>query len=1510
MTDNIPTWNEFSNFLQQRCTMLESMSYTSQLSNRDESKSTSKQAKVHNRNKYSNAAASQDLSCPCCKGSCNSVASCDKFNKLPVDERFLLVRREGLCARCLLRKPHPNCLSNQCDKCQRTHHTLVHFDDPKLFQAAWKQSNTNMKPAQQVNSIQIEDVEDLDYDEDMIADLEFPQRLVNAAKIQNFSTSYTWLATTLIKVKNNENQLITIRALLDAGSQISIISSETYKMLGLEAQATVLRLVGVNGDINVINKAVNLEISSRHGSYHTNILAAVHNHLNQQHPACSTPVTKWKIPGRINLADPEFFKPRSIDMILGADVFYKILGGKRMKVGNGQPDLIQTQFGWVVAGPMELTPVTTACTLTSYLSASANETCHMDLEWMKTCWELESVPTVQVAYSPEEQRCLDHFKSTIRFDKGKYTVKLPFTAPASKLGQSRDIAMARLLNVQRKMNRDEKYKHLYEAFMDEYEQLGHMEETTPPDPTTPHYYIPHFAVWNLDSSTTKLRVVFNASCATTTGVSLNDILMVGPILQSDLFTHLLKIRTQRYMIAGDITKMYRQIGIDDDDKQFLLVLWCRPGEATIRTFRLNTVTYGTAPAPFQATACVVDLANRFNDLPIGSATLRESFYVDDMMSGANTIEETLEIYHQTTTLLSRGGFKLRKFQSNSSEVMDHIPENEHGTTIQVGSSEVIKTLGLNWDPIPDVFTFYYEVSTENTCTKRSILSQASRHFDPLGLSQPITVRSKLFVQHLWACKKGWDEPISESLHNSWKEIRQELAKVSEISVPRYIFTDTEKVDVQIHGFSDASTSAYAAALYVRTVGTDNKVNVKLWCAKTKLAPLKTISISRLELCGALLLATLLDAVLKRVPLEHSAIHLWTDSLITLVWITTSPHLREIFVANRVTKIQELTTGCHWHHIPGDLNPADIASRGATMKKLKATPSWFDGPNFVYEDEVKWPEPPQFPLEVPDTKPIKCNFEAQADDDLVMRVKFESWPQTRRTLGYVGRFLLKLAAKLRSSHSLVTFLKKLPPNTTEHDEMHDITTNNGKIAMKILTVAELQIGEMLGVKIVQHTGFAYELKILQKNQVLPRHHPLVCLTPFLDENGYIRVGGRLSKCVELSYNQKHQLLLPGTHPYTIKLFSWVHKKTLHGGPKAMMTAVQQKYWVPRGKVVANRTFNRCTICFRAKPVTYQEVMGQMPSTRTKIVTKPFTNCGIDFCGPFYIHNKGRGARPTNMYLAIFVCFSTKAVHLELVEDLSTEAFINTLKRFIGRRGVPATIWSDNATNFKGSARLIGELGKLLQRNDHWVQVYEWCRDYAGITWKFIPPRTPHFGGLWEAAVKSAKQHLVKTASTAPLLRDEMDTLIVMVEATLNNRLLLPLVTNPIDGNPLTPAHFLIGSPLDELPEPDLADNNPDLLKRYQRIIAMKQLFWKRWSREYLATLQNTYKWQYKKNGPQLDDVVLVIDRNLKSQQWQLGRIVKMYPDGTGVVRVVDVKTINGIFKRGISELCPLPISKED
>ncbi|GFR15752.1 pro-Pol polyprotein [Trichonephila clavata] len=448
--------------------------------------------------------------------------------------------------------------------------------------------------------------------------------------------------------------------------------------------------------------------------------------------------------------------------------------------------------------------------------------------------------------------------------------------------------------------------------MDDYLKLGHMElipENEIDVPACSSFYLPHHPVPNKNGD--KFRVVFDGSAKSSSGISLNDKLMVGPQLQTDLTTLLLRFRMHKIAITTDIEKMYRQITLHDSD--FQRIVWRNSPFEPIQDFRLTRIAYGTASVPYLAIKCLQQLAlNESNNFPLASKAALKDFYVDDLMAGANSLSEALELQNQLTQMVSSARLVLRKWASNCSKLLNSINSDMSlsNTSLNINNDDTVKTLGILWHPASDVFYFKITpLSFEGTLTERTLLSTIAKTFDPLGWLSPITIQYKTIMQRLWKQQLKWDERVPTDIKLEWEQLANDVQFVKDIKIPRFLLVDSDNL-FHLFGFSDASEKAYAAAIYCRSVSYTGKINVQLIIAKTRVAPLKTVSLPRLELCGAL-----------------------------FRWKT--------FVANRVAKIQTLSSATQWHHISGSANPADLVTRGLSSSTL-LTSIWLCGPKFLHE----------------------------------------------------------------------------------------------------------------------------------------------------------------------------------------------------------------------------------------------------------------------------------------------------------------------------------------------------------------------------------------------------------------------------------------------------------------------------------------------------------------------------------------------------------------------------------
>ncbi|XP_062542557.1 uncharacterized protein LOC134210529 [Armigeres subalbatus] len=438
------------------------------------------------------------------------------------------------------------------------------------------------------------------------------------------------------------------------------------------------------------------------------------------------------------------------------------------------------------------------------------------------------------------------------------------------------------------------------------------------------------------------------------------------------------------------------------------------------------------------------------------------------------------------------------------------------------------------------------------------------------------------------------------------------------------------------------------------------------------------------------------------------------------------------------------------------------------------------------------------------------------------------------------------------------------------------------------------------RLVQAEYFGSELSALQGGRPIPPRSKLRYLCPAF-QDGLIRVGGRLEHAAVVNDTRK-PFVLPRKHPLTWLIATSIHRQQLHCGPQLLLSIIRQQFWPLGGRDLTREVVHKCVICVKTRPRNLVQLMGSLPAVR---VTQSYTfeNVGIDFAGPFYLQRPSPRSSPKKSYVAVFVCMATKASHLELVCELTTAAFIASLRRFIARRGRPQHIYCDNATNFVGAGR---EIRNLFRSQQHRHSVSNETSSQS-IQFHFIPAKSPNFGGLWEACVKSMKHHLRRVIGSANLPRDAFCTVLAQVEACLNSRPITPLSSDPNDLQALTPGHFLIGRALNDLPNPNYTVIPENRLRLWERVQRHTQQFWKRWHQEYLTTLQQRYKWSTVNRNLIVGAMVMIQEESLPVLKWSLGRVVDIHPGADGMVRVATVKLPSGTFtKRSISRLCILPV----
>lgn len=1314
------------------------------------------------------------------------------------------------------------------------------------------------------------------------------------------------LGTALFRLQDNQGRFSSqIRALCDNGSQINLITKDCVQRLLLPQMPSHCAIIGAGMGSEVMSSGYT-EGYLCHGSL-SEKFEIVRFHIVAK-ISCNQPQSRIECDvsshlASHQLADPYFGTPARMDAIIGVGTWASIVRSGIIRLSDIKGNLVaqNSLLGWIISGSYN------AILSRNYFSYHVNVLTNQDEINLERFWEVDDGPASHVMTEAED-RVESNFIATHQLKNGRYVVTIPMIQSPPSLGDSRNTALRRLLSFEARMAKDADFSKNCTNFFEDYINAGHMIPVeAAPSASSNAYYIPYHAI-----KAKKFRIVFDGSCKTSTGVSINDLQLPGPKLQADLCKTLLSFRMHRFALTADIVKMFRQVQISPDQWNYQRILWRRSIHEKIQEFVLTCVVWGFTSATFNAVRalrqCALDNREQF---PVASEVALSSFYVDDLLTGADNYDQLASLRSDLISMLQCGGFPISKWTTNHTRLATELGQS---TTQEVAIDDETGVLGMNWQPHTDVFRLNlsnYDQEVPQQMTKRQVVSRIAKVYDPSGLFAPVVVHGKIIIQDIWRLKIDWSQLVPVEILDRFRRLHASIMELTGITVPRWN-AFTPAADLEWHVFCDASESAYGACIYLRTDNNKNNVRCHLIYSRSRVAPVKQLTIPRLELLGAVMAVELWAYVSDACRLEHIPVHYWTDSMIVLHWLSKESRSLKPFVANRVSAILKSSLLSQWNHIPGEQNPADMVSRGSTVNNLRTSRIWWHGPHWLLQSKQDWPNIKTLALSANELKAdrieAKASFVGVVNTPLATALEISNSAGLPQTLLDRATSLNGLVRATAFVFRFVNILKKVHP--AECDQGPAVSSvENGVIPA--LSVAERQNALNVWITYSQNDSFRGEVKALQSQVPIPSASKLSHLCPFIDADGVMRVGGRLQNA-RLHENVKHPILIPESSPLAELIIRDAHHQALHGAVQLTMVVVRQKYWIPRLRILTRKVIGICTSCIRYRKETAMQLMANLPSARVNAAL-PFVVTGVDFAGPF-LTRRTPGRPPRNIkfkdtpqppsvdkvWVAVFVCLSTHAIHLDITHGLSVEAFLETFARFVSRRGHCRELWSDNGTTFVGTNK---ELQRVLAEWGHKLPQEELAN--FGTSWKFITPAAPHQGGIWEAGVKAFKHHLRRTVGDQKLTPNQLYTVLTRIEACLNSRPIVPISDDPSDLEVLTPGHFIAGRPLLQRPLADDVENLPvNKLTNWGQCQKIMQTFWRRWKEEHLVNLQTRAKWQDVCQNLKLNDVVIILDENTLPAKWPLGRVVVIHPSADGLIRSVTVRTQEGLLKRPIQKLVQL------
>ncbi|CAG9138054.1 unnamed protein product [Plutella xylostella] len=1160
--------------------------------------------------------------CPFCEKDGHDLNSCSPFSSRSVDERWDWICNKKLCFKCFSPKHRrERCRSRrQCATCSRGHHTLLHREDWLNWTKSKRSNGDNDKTTETTANLWTKPEQE-------------GRRYVGVLPV------------------NVEGPAGSVRTcvMIDGGSTISLIDSRLAEKIGAEGPRVNLNLQGAVGETKRENDslAVAVTLHTSTGSFYLPKIRTVDSlRLPTQK------VDRKLIESCLHLQDVPLEEYDGYpEILIGQDYLQLILIRENREGRANEPVASRTNLGWVLHGF-----VSSSCKVNKEFTNHLHHS-EADVELHELVNDYFRVDSLGVKheendkFSPGEQRAMSILDAKTRKIGDRWETGLLWRSDDVALPENKGSAVQRLKVIERMMDVDPAFSIDYSKQVDNLLEKHYAEEVHETLAGPRLWYLPHFGVRN-PSKPGKLRLVHDAR-AETKGISLNTELLAGPDLLNSLVGVLFRFRERAVAVTGDIKEMFMRVKINEEDQKSQLFLWRGMNrDQPPRTYKMTSMIFGAKSSPCTATYIIRKNADQYAEShPRAVIAIKRRHYVDDYCDSVDTVELVADV----TAIHIAGGFEIRGFVSNKSECLPEPTETPSVSLLQTESSQ--RTLGMIWKPQKDALGFDLSfkkleadiVDGSQKPTKRQMLKVIMSVFDPLGFLGPLLIRGKILLQQLWRSGVKWDELIGDTFTRTWSEFLIDLKSCEEFMVPRcYGFSAFDQF--QLHVFVDASEQAFSAVAYLRR----HNGEVAFAAGKCRVAPLKLITIPRLELQAALMGARLGATVQREHDLNIVDRFFWTDSRVVWHWLQNNPQDKKSFVSNRISEIRELSNSDEWKWLPGELNVADEATRAKRHDTTKL--KWTTGPDFLKLTEDRWPKitPPTI-----------------LDD-----IEYTMATRTRPAMPLpdINRFSRWLRL-IRASANVILFVERL--------------RNKSRVSLES---RHMDRAEQLWIIQSQHESFGEDIARIETNKPIEKCSKLKNLCSYIDDSGVLRLKGRARVVQDVDTGTLDPVLLDGKHQYTRLMIRHYHEKAFHGNTETVVNDLRQKYWVINLRSTVKAVQHSCLICRQRKSQPLHPPTGDLPLARLAHHHRVFAHCGLDYFGPMTVTI---GRRHEKRYGALFTCMTTRAVHIELAGSLTTDSAIMALRRMMNRRGNPKVIYSDNGTNFRGANT---ELKRVLKEVD--------------------------------------------------------------------------------------------------------------------------------------------------------------------------------------------------------------------
>ena len=1387
-------------------------------------------------NFVSNAARNKPTveQCVLC-GDDHKLHQCQDYDKLSVNQRWDMAKQKGCCYSCLA-NGHTvrECKNrNQCGTrgCVRRHHPSLHVD-------------TSVNPPQS-------------------------KTVCNSLGETDVEVSLGVIPVRIVGPKGS----VVIQALLDTGANTTLIHKDVISRLGISGVTTQIKLNTVLEASSITADKCHFTIEAMDSTDRVSVRGAFAVDQLPIKLKASTISRRFKRWPHLDGITIEECNDERVVMIIGCDQ-PKAHWVLDTRIGSdSQPFAIKTPLGWVLLGPAEANSER----VINHIEVN-EETTEESLEELTTRLynkEFEDLCGVAKSLSKEEMIAAEIVEQGTRSVEGRYEVPLPWRCCPPPLVDNREYARKRLYGLKKRFASNPDLVYRYDQIIQDHSRKGYITLLKTETGDGGSWYIPHHPVIN-PKKPEKLRIVFDCA-AKYRGKSINDCLYSGPDTTANLVGVLLRFRKRPVAIMGDIEEMFLQVRLHSKDQNWMRFLWWDGAEIDREpvTYKMVVHPFGATSSPFCANYALRKTIedNRQALSSVTESIANRCIYVDDCIASVEDVSTARTVINELRKVTSFGGFKLKKWLSNRKEALMDVPLEDLAKNVKLCSKSELpteRTLGIEWDAEGDELRFTFE-DLDKPNTRRGLLSTIASTFDPLGLISPLILNAKILLQNLCREKKDWDQMLEGEQLSNWIAWKDRMRKLNSMKFPRCIKENNDcNTKLQLHLFADASEVGYGAVAYIRERNNTGGYSSKLLMSKARVAPLKTVTIPRLELSAAVLATRMGKAICNEWDESFESVHFWVDSIIVLRYLHNTSSRFTTFVANRVQEILELSNVSQWRHVPTEINPADYASRGLPVKEATER-DWMEGPGFLKLGEADWPKGLTFPT---------GDEELELKRGIVLQTTRSNDSSTDRLLEYHSDWykLLKATAWMRRFFNYLSVMKGKAES----------------LKIGLLSKEEVDQAETSILRYVQRKQYPSEFKsvverVKDGEAVVWHRSELKKLCPRA-RKGLMVIDSRL-KLASIDDDYKYPIILPKQHPVTNAIIMYHHRKEGHSGTSHILAKVRERYWVIHGGATVRKALRKCLRCRVLNATSMQQQMAPLPTQRVTEGWYPFQHTGIDYFGPFRVK---RGRKLERRYGCLFTCLQCRAVHLELAQSLSTDSFILTLVRFINRRGVPKELYSDNGGNFVGAERELKDWICSWDQNK-----IDNCMLEKRIKWNFNPSSASHRGGIWERLIRSTRKILNSVAWRESLDEELLWTYLTEAERIINDRPLTAVRDGTSEPRPLRPSDLLqhkggerivMTMPIGQLIE-----------KRWRLMNGLVAEFWKRWKTEYLAALQERQKWTRICKEIAKGDIVITEVESTPRTWWPLGVVEEIVPDGDGLVRTVVVRTAGGLIRRDIRKV---------